>query len=149
MSPTGKMAKRSSTHLRYDFQPDIMIEPTKVNKNDDEVDKNSQNDENISDSDSISNKQSENEENLFLNINVPAQMKKQKTLSNKGGKSKSKAKIQKKGTTKSSKWNVSNNQSPNHSKTIERKFTLSSSISSIKCLSKKRENQQAQSNSSR
>ena len=78
---------------------------------------------------------------MLLNINIPKKVKKQKTLSNKGVKSKN-YKTLKKSTTRTSKWNMTNN-SPNRSKTIERKFTLSSSISSIRCLSKKRENQQA------
>jgi len=76
---------------------------------------------------------------------------KQKTLSEKRNKfskkSTDKSSI-KKSVTKTSRWShyfrstqKGGQQSPGRSKTIEKKFTMSSSISSIRCLSKKRENQ--------
>ena len=96
--------------------------------------------------DQVENKTSP--KNNFLNIDT-SKYKKQKTLSAKRRKEGSKSKIDKssikKSETRTSKWSQyvkstqkGGNRSPVHSKTIERKFTLSSSISSIQCLSKNR-----------
>lgn len=78
----------------------------------------------------------------YLNINT-GNYKKQKTLSTNREKQGSKKPIDKssikKSNTRTSKWSQymkstqkGDNKSPNRSKTIERKFTMSSSISSIK-----------------
>lgn len=89
----------------------------------------------------------------YLNIET-ARYKKQKTLSANRKKEGSKSKIDKssikKSETRTSKWSQylkstqkGGKRSPARSKTIERKFTLSSSISSIQCLSKNRKNEKS------
>lgn len=126
------MKKRSITNLRFEFQPEIMIEAP-VNHNEDETasEKNPRNKVHP-------NSPKEN----YLNINT-GNYKKQKTLSAQREKQGSKKPIDKssikKSNTRTSKWSQymkstqkGGNKSPNRSKTIERKFTMSSSISSIK-----------------
>jgi hypothetical protein len=125
------MNKKSSSNMRFEFQPNIMIET-------------SMNCGNNSDSEKNMRKKAtpESHKNNYLNIKTST-YKKQKTLTTKREKQGSKNSCDKssikKSVTKSSKWghyqkssqkDVS--KSASRSKTLERKFTISSSISSIR-----------------
>jgi hypothetical protein len=117
------MKKRSVTNLRFDFQPDIMIEvddPTKKHIH-----------QECSPKDMKS-------PGKFLSTD-PSKFKKQKTLSVKREQKREDKQKIKKSETRTSKWSTflkstqkGGKRSPCQSKTIERKFTISSSISSIR-----------------
>ena len=126
--------------MRFQTKADIWVEEaTPVKKNNDDKDQYQ----------TTKQMNVENKENL-LNLNVP-KVKKQKTMSTtRNDKQTNKKCSIKKSETKTSKWstNVKNIKkefkSTARSKTIERQFTISSSISSIRWLSKKKENQRKQ-----
>lgn len=121
------MKKRSTTNLRFQFQPEILIEPS-IHKEEvlnDKIDSKGDNSSNIN--------------HLHIHAN---QYKKQKTLSEKRNKfskkSMEKASINE-SVTRKSKWSQyirseqkGAQQSPGKAKKIERKFTMSSSISTIR-----------------
>ena len=137
VSPKGHLTKRSSTQMRFQFQPDICVEESTPHKMaDQDYDKHQ----------TSKQLQAQNKENM-LNLNIP-KVKKQKTMSTTRNDKQSNKKCSIiKSNTKTSKWTINikkNAQSPLRSKTIERQFTISSSISSIKWLNKKKEHQRKQ-----
>lgn len=129
-SPRVHNPKRSKTNLRYDFQPEIMIEPDSRLGSKDSKRQGNNNGVRVA-------KPTPQISKHYLNIDT-RRMKKQKTLSAHSSKGPNKRVTKssiKKSDTRTSKWSIHQGKgqgSPTRSKTIERKFTMSSSISSIR-----------------